>query len=415
MSGDLRKFEDAPAGRRRRHRGLLPGVPPRRLRRRAARSTSGSASTATSTSGGASSCATRARATPPRRAVAVDGLPLVRHEHRGWTSLPDDERDRQCKRNFYRIIDRFGSRRDLLVSRRGLGHRSTPDGRPVGRRRRPSPAASSSARSASARAKSRAGARRRRARRRAPSTSAGIGVAGLGRRPSRRPRRGRGPGRGPRRHRGPASAARRRAGRRAGSRGRRPARVGRSRSSSMAADEPVVERAARRRTAARPGVRRDRSDVDGAAPPPCPATPSRRPSGRSPAGAGAQRRRARPTARPPAAARAPRSPARSDASAAAGRRDRRVRVVELARVARRQRQVAEGERVDAALDELGHALEVAGRLRHLPAGHQQVLAVDPVARRRSADERRRTGRSRPRGGGRRCRCRRCGCRTRSPR
>ncbi len=52
---------------------------------------------------------------PPRRAVSVDGLPLVRHEHRGWTSLPDDERDRLSKRNFYRIIDRFGSRRDLLM------------------------------------------------------------------------------------------------------------------------------------------------------------------------------------------------------------------------------------------------------------------------------------------------------------
>ena len=51
----------------------------------------------------------------PRRAVSVDGLPLVRHEHRGWTSLPDEERDRQSKRNFYRIIDRFGARRDLLI------------------------------------------------------------------------------------------------------------------------------------------------------------------------------------------------------------------------------------------------------------------------------------------------------------
>jgi hypothetical protein len=55
----------------------------------------------------------------PRRAVRLDGLPLERHEHRGWTSLPDDERDRQSKRNFYRIIDRFGSRRDLLVANRG--------------------------------------------------------------------------------------------------------------------------------------------------------------------------------------------------------------------------------------------------------------------------------------------------------
>jgi Glycosyl transferase family 2 len=54
---------------------------------------------------------------PPRRAVRLDGLPVVRHDHRGYASLPDDERDRQSKRNFYRIIDRFGSRRDLLVSR----------------------------------------------------------------------------------------------------------------------------------------------------------------------------------------------------------------------------------------------------------------------------------------------------------
>jgi hypothetical protein len=51
----------------------------------------------------------------PRRAVALDGLPAVRHEHRGWSSLSDAERDRQSKRNFYRIIDRFGPRRDLLV------------------------------------------------------------------------------------------------------------------------------------------------------------------------------------------------------------------------------------------------------------------------------------------------------------
>lgn len=52
---------------------------------------------------------------PPRQAIALDGLPLVRHEHRGFTSLPDAERDRLSKRNFYRILDRFGSRRDLLA------------------------------------------------------------------------------------------------------------------------------------------------------------------------------------------------------------------------------------------------------------------------------------------------------------
>jgi hypothetical protein len=52
---------------------------------------------------------------PPRRAVALADLPLAKHEHRGFTSLPPEERDRQSKRNFYRIIDRFGSRRDLLI------------------------------------------------------------------------------------------------------------------------------------------------------------------------------------------------------------------------------------------------------------------------------------------------------------
>ena len=56
----------------------------------------------------------------PRRAVRVDGLPVERHEHRGWTSLTDAERDRHSKRNFYRIIDRFGSRRDLLVANRSV-------------------------------------------------------------------------------------------------------------------------------------------------------------------------------------------------------------------------------------------------------------------------------------------------------
>ena len=49
---------------------------------------------------------------PPRRAVAVD-IPATRHEHRGWTELPAAERDRLSKRNFYRVIDRFGRRRDL--------------------------------------------------------------------------------------------------------------------------------------------------------------------------------------------------------------------------------------------------------------------------------------------------------------
>ncbi len=51
---------------------------------------------------------------PPRRAVAVSP-PATRHEHRGWSAVAGAERDRLSKRNFYRIIDRFGWRRDLTA------------------------------------------------------------------------------------------------------------------------------------------------------------------------------------------------------------------------------------------------------------------------------------------------------------
>jgi cysteinyl-tRNA synthetase len=48
-------------------------------------------------------------------AVRTDPLPLERHEHRGWTELPEAERDRLSKRNFYRFLDRWGDRPDLLL------------------------------------------------------------------------------------------------------------------------------------------------------------------------------------------------------------------------------------------------------------------------------------------------------------
>jgi GT2 family glycosyltransferase len=63
--------------------------------------------------------------TAPRRAVAVD-LPATRHEHRGWTSLPEAQRDRLSKRNFYRVLDRFGARRDLLISATAASGSSRP-------------------------------------------------------------------------------------------------------------------------------------------------------------------------------------------------------------------------------------------------------------------------------------------------
>jgi hypothetical protein len=49
----------------------------------------------------------------PRAARRLD-LPLARHTHRGWASLPEAARDRLSKRNFYRVLDRFRDRPDLL-------------------------------------------------------------------------------------------------------------------------------------------------------------------------------------------------------------------------------------------------------------------------------------------------------------
>lgn len=49
------------------------------------------------------------------RAVRTEPLPFERHEHREYTSLPDAERDRLSKRNFYRFLKHWGDRRDLLL------------------------------------------------------------------------------------------------------------------------------------------------------------------------------------------------------------------------------------------------------------------------------------------------------------
>ena len=51
------------------------------------------------------------------RAVAVTGLPLRKHEHRLWEATPLEERDRLSRRNLYRFLDKWGSRRDLLMGR----------------------------------------------------------------------------------------------------------------------------------------------------------------------------------------------------------------------------------------------------------------------------------------------------------
>lgn len=65
------------------------------------------------------------------QALATEPLPLIRHEHRGWTAHPPAERDRLSRRNFYRFLKRWGDRRDLLLhpaahDARGRPARRTP-------------------------------------------------------------------------------------------------------------------------------------------------------------------------------------------------------------------------------------------------------------------------------------------------
>jgi cysteinyl-tRNA synthetase len=60
---------------------------------------------------------------PPRRAVRVPSHSVARHVHRGRTSLPDEERSRASKKNYYRVLKRFAARPDLLVAGRPRGSR----------------------------------------------------------------------------------------------------------------------------------------------------------------------------------------------------------------------------------------------------------------------------------------------------
>jgi Glycosyl transferase family 2 len=48
------------------------------------------------------------------RALRVD-VPATKHEHRMYHATPEAERDRLSKRNFYRFLERFRGRYDLLV------------------------------------------------------------------------------------------------------------------------------------------------------------------------------------------------------------------------------------------------------------------------------------------------------------
>jgi GT2 family glycosyltransferase len=48
------------------------------------------------------------------RALRVD-VPVIKHEHRMYHATPEAERDRLSKRNFYRFLERYRDRYDLLV------------------------------------------------------------------------------------------------------------------------------------------------------------------------------------------------------------------------------------------------------------------------------------------------------------
>lgn len=49
------------------------------------------------------------------RAVVVPGLPVERHEHRLWEALDEQERERRSRRNYYRLLDLWGKREDLIT------------------------------------------------------------------------------------------------------------------------------------------------------------------------------------------------------------------------------------------------------------------------------------------------------------
>ena len=49
------------------------------------------------------------------RIVADPTLPVVRHEHRVWSALPEGERDAMSRKNYGRFLHKWGGRTDLLV------------------------------------------------------------------------------------------------------------------------------------------------------------------------------------------------------------------------------------------------------------------------------------------------------------
>ena len=48
------------------------------------------------------------------RAVVVAGLPVERHQHRLWEELSEEVRERRSRRNYYRFLELWGKRQDLI-------------------------------------------------------------------------------------------------------------------------------------------------------------------------------------------------------------------------------------------------------------------------------------------------------------
>ncbi|HKV84281.1 MAG TPA: hypothetical protein VJN88_06975, partial [Ktedonobacterales bacterium] len=63
-------------------------------------------------------------ATDPDRALVVE-LPVIRHEHRMWESLSDDERNKRSKKNFDVFLRKWHHHTHLMVHA-SLAHDSTP-------------------------------------------------------------------------------------------------------------------------------------------------------------------------------------------------------------------------------------------------------------------------------------------------
>jgi hypothetical protein len=59
--------------------------------------------------------------------ATVTEVPVTKHVHRMWSTTPEDERARLSKKNFYRFLDKWRDRADLLVSRGGRGSPRSPE------------------------------------------------------------------------------------------------------------------------------------------------------------------------------------------------------------------------------------------------------------------------------------------------